>query len=338
MTGAWGMARAARAAGVCLLLTAVIAAPAPGASPTELRVALEAGGTLTWELRVMQWLALDRRYGVQAQPVKFATKAAAETALWGGAVDVKVDDWLFATRARTQGFRVQAVDAFSRAVGGIVVAKDGPVRTIGDLRGRRIGVSGAADKSYLALRAVAVSQFGFDPQKESQVLQVAPPLLSQLLERGEVDAIVQYWQFIPGLVATGRFRELTSAVTLLRRLVPGVELPFLVVVATDDAVRSKRDALRGFLTALREAKNQLAVHTDLWDGLYGEDLLALTDRTLETGLIARYRVGLPGPWDRAAIAGLATLTARLVSVAGPEVVGVEKLDPAAYNVDLVAKR
>ena len=318
-----------------VLVFAAARNPAAGAPASVLRIGEEAGGTLAWELWVILRSGLDRRYGFTLQPVRFATKEAAETALWGGEVDLKVDDWLFASRARRQGFHVQATDAFSRAIGGIMVPAAGPIRSIGDLRGRRIGVSSAADKSYLALRAVATAQFRFDPQTSSSILQAAPPLLNELLERGQVDAIVQYWQFIPALVSTNRFRELASAVDLLRRIVPGGDLPFLVVVARDDAVRAKAGSLRSFLAALRAAKRELASQPDLWDELFGQGRLGISDHQLIDGLAARYRLGLPGPWTKATVDGLAALTAKLIDVAGPEVMGVASLDPLAFNTDLV---
>jgi len=285
----------------------------------------------------MQKLGLDRRPDLVLQPTPFATKAATETALRGGEVDVKVDDWLFVSWARAQGVRVQAVDGFSRAVGGIVVRSGSPIRILADLRGRRIAVTSLADKSYLVLRTVAVARFGFDPQRESGVIAAAPPLLNQLLERGDADAIVQYWQFIPRLVATGRFRELASTAALIRRLAPG-DLPFLVLVATDDAVNTRAEALRAFLAGLHEGAAQLASRRDLWDELFDEGLLGLPDRAMVPGLMARFRSGIVSRWDQTTIDSLTKLTARLVEAAGPEIVGTAKLDPAAYNVQLIRTR
>ncbi|HLW48408.1 MAG TPA: ABC transporter substrate-binding protein [bacterium] len=331
--------RAAACTAAALAVTLCISLPpAPQArAAAVLRVGLEAGGSFTWVLRVIQRQGLDRRRDVAFQTTRFATKAAAETALRGGEVDVKVDDWLFATWARSQGLRVQAVDGFSRAVGGIVVRADGPIRSVADLRGRRIAVTGAADKSYLVLRAVSTSQFGFDPQQQSIVLSAAPPLLNHLLDRGDTDAIVQYWQFIPGLVATGRFRELVSTAALVRRIAPDADAPFLVVVASDEAVRSRPDALRPFLAAVREGAALLASRRDLWDALFDEELLGIPDRGMIPALMARYRSGIPGPWNQATVDALARLTAKLVAVAGSEVLGVSAVDPAAYNVQLTAR-
>lgn len=324
-------------AGLLVLATVVSCFPstwAMGGSGTPLRVALEAGGTLTWELHVVHRLGLDRVYGLDLEATRYATKAAAETALRGGEADVKVDDWLFVTRARDQGVPVQAVDAFSRAVGGVVVKRGTPLWSVADLRGRRIGVTSLADKSYVILRAVAVTQFGFDPQRESQVLTAAPPLLDRLLERGDVDAIVQYWQFIPRLISTGQFRELTSVHALLRRLVPRANLPFLVVVATDDAVRTRPGQVTAFLRAVRDAKSRLASTPALWSELSGAGLLGAPDPAVIPALMARYRAGLPGPWTDATIMGLQHLTATLVSVVGPDVLGVSHLDPRAYTTAL----
>jgi NitT/TauT family transport system substrate-binding protein len=333
-TAAWAAAGAAALAAA--LCAPPASAPAPQAGPV-LRIGLEAGGSFTWVLRVIEREGLDRRRDVQFRATRFATKAAAETALRGGEVDLKVDDWLFATWARGQGLRVQAVDGFSRAVGGVVVRGEGPIRSIADLRGRRIAVTSAGDKSYLVLRAVAASQFGFDPQQRSTVLSGAPPLLNRLLERRDADAIVQYWQFIPGLIASGQFRELASTATLVRRIAPEADPPFLVVVASDDAVRSRPDALRAFLSAVREGSALLASRRDLWDVLFDEELLGTADRSMIPALMARYRAGLAGPWNEAAVDGLTRLTAKLIAVAGPDVLSVRRLDPAAYNVTLTAR-
>jgi NitT/TauT family transport system substrate-binding protein len=305
------------------------AQPAPA-----LRIAQEAGGTLTWVLRVVQRLGLDRRHGVALQPTLFATKAAAEAALRAGDVDVKVDDWLFVSWARAHGMRVQAIDGFSRSVGGVVVRSGDPIRSIADLRGRRLAVTSIADKGYLALRAVATAQFGFDPRTVSGVIPAAPPLLNYLLERGDVDAIVQYWQFIPRLVATGRFRELVSTGALVRSLAPGADLPFLVLVATDKAIGTRARPLQGFLTSVREGAAALGSRQDLWERLFDDGVLGIPDRAMIPGLMTRYRSGLAGRWDRSTIDGLAALTARLVEVAGPEIVGVPRLDPAAYTTRL----
>jgi NitT/TauT family transport system substrate-binding protein len=303
-----------------------------------LRVGLEAGGTFTWVVRVMERLGLDRQAGVVVQARPFATKTAAETALRAGEIDLKVDDWIYPTRARQQGIRVQAVDAYSRAVGGIVVRRDSPVRGLEDLRGKRIGVPSLADKSYLVLRAVGVAQLGFDPQTASQVIPAAPPLLMQLLERGDLDAAVQYWQFVAQAVGAGRARELVSTLSLIRRIQPGVDVPFLLVVATDEAVRQRPEALRAFLAALRRAQGALAVRRDLWEALQAEGTIGIPDPRLLPNLMARYRLGLPGPWDPRTVAALQALTRRLVEVAGGEVVGVGSLDPAAFNTSLSGPR
>jgi NitT/TauT family transport system substrate-binding protein len=322
--------------GVVLTVLSAPASAAQDAIPAPvLRIALEAGGTFTWVLRVVHTLGLDRRHGVTLEPTPFATKAAAEAALRAGDADVKVDDWLFVSWARARGLRVRAVDGFSNSVGGVVVRSDGPIRTIADLRHRRLGVTSIADKGYLALRAVAAAQGGFDLQSASDVFPAAPLLLTQLLERGDVDAIVQYWQFIPRLVSTGRFRELASTAALVRRLAPGADLPFLVIVATDDVIRSRPDLVRAFLASVREGAAALGARRDLWDALFDDGVLGVPDRALIPGLMARYRTGMAGRWDQATIDGLGALTARLVKVAGPDIVGVSRMDPAAYSTQLV---
>jgi NitT/TauT family transport system substrate-binding protein len=328
---------------LCAVLVLAASAPpatfgVPAAAPEpELRIGLEAGGTLTWELHAMHDLGLDRRYGLNLLLTRYTTKAAAELALRSRDIDVKVDDWLFATRMRSQEVAVQAVDAFSRAVGGVVVRTGGPVRGIGDLRGRRLGVTSPGDKSYLVLRAVAISEHAFDPERDSHVISASPLLLDELFRRGDMDAILQYWQFIPALLSTGRFRELVSTATLVGRLVPNAGVPLLVVVATDDVVRTRPGVVRAFLRALRETKRALASRTDLWDALAGEGVLGIPDPPLVNGVRVRYQRGLPAGWTPATIAALQAVTAKIVAVAGAGIVGASQMDPRAYNVDLAGR-
>ena len=75
-----------------------------------------------------------------------------DLALAGDAVNLIVSDYMVVSIARTRGLDYTWVP-HSLTVGGVIVKKNGPVKTVRDLAGKTVAVSGGAnDKSYLLLR------------------------------------------------------------------------------------------------------------------------------------------------------------------------------------------
>src|SRR5262249_11122528 len=131
--------------------------------------------------------------------------------------DVIVSDFLFAARLTAGGKPVMFLP-FSSAEASLMTASGSPIHTIGDLKGRRIGVSGGPlDKGWLMLLAEAQRAHGLDLAREAAPVFGAPPLLQQQLEAGELDAALLYWNFAARLKAKG-YREVTSVERLARNL------------------------------------------------------------------------------------------------------------------------
>jgi ABC-type nitrate/sulfonate/bicarbonate transport system substrate-binding protein len=75
-------------------------------------------------------------------------------------------------------------------VSDVIVLKDSPFKTAADLHGKKFGVFSTSADSFKAARATMIEAFGFDVVKDTQLQQVAGPALNKLLERGQVDAIL----------------------------------------------------------------------------------------------------------------------------------------------------
>jgi len=291
------------------------------------RVGLQAGGTFAWVVYAMERYNIPQGLGLKVEPRTYATKQAAEVALRAGEVQVVVDDFIGVVLARQSGLPVRAIYPYSLLTGGVVVRSDSPIRAVPDLRGKRIGATSLDDKSLLLLRALAVARYGFDPQKESRILAVASPLMAELLNRGELDAALPFWHFIARMVATGQYRELISNTQMLRELGLPTDLPLLLVVAREDA---DPEALRRFLQGLRMAQERMKDDEAFWNEILDRGLYALPDRSLLPSVRQRWAQGLPNRWDAGVILGLTNLVQKLVQVAGPEVVGVRRLDTRAF--------
>ena len=72
---------------------------------------------------------------------------------------------------------------------------------------------------------------------------------------------------------------------------------------------------------------------EIFDLILEEELYTLPDPSLFPQVIERWKAGVPEVWDQQVIDGLVELTARMVELAGPEVVGVDRVDPEAFTLE-----
>jgi ABC-type nitrate/sulfonate/bicarbonate transport system substrate-binding protein len=72
----------------------------------------------------------------------------------------------------------------------VVVRKDSPYKTVADLRGKKFGAFSTGSGAFKAAQAAIIDGFGIDVLKDTQFQQVAGPALNKLLERGQLDAMI----------------------------------------------------------------------------------------------------------------------------------------------------
>jgi len=312
-----------------LLLILGVAAAQEGQT---VRIGLQASGTFSWVVHAMEYFGIDEKLGLTLTAETYATKQATEIALRSGDADIVVDDFVGVVQMRDRGVPVRGVYPYSRATGGVVVPVDAGIETLADLSGKTIGAASLDDKSLLILRALSVSEYGFDPQTESNVIAASPPLMEELLARGELDVAIPYWHFVPRMTATGDYRDLMQVSEMLDELGLSSDLPLLVMVARDGMDPA---VLRTFLRGFEMALTRMREDDGVWASILDNELYSLPDPSLFPSVRARWEAGLPEVWTQETIEGLVTLTEQLVEVAGAEVVGVEGIDPAAFTTEFV---
>lgn len=292
------------------------------------RVGVLAFGTVNWELDVVRHHGLDRGRGVTLEVVKLGSKIATAVALQAGEVNAIVTDWLWVSRQRAAGADYAFVP-YSVAVGSVMVRPGAGVASLADLKGKRIGIAGGpVDKSWLFLRAYVRKRHGFDPAQAAEPVFAAPPLLNQIMLRGEVDVALNFWHYAARLGAAGMV-ELVKVADLLPGL--GVEgpLPLIGWVFSEGWAGRNEKPLRGFLGASADAKKILARSDAEW-----ERLRPLTKAKDDATLIAlrdAYRAGMPGPLDRRAVKAAEAAFATLAEIGGAALVGKARaLSPGTF--------
>ncbi|MGB8275787.1 MAG: ABC transporter substrate-binding protein [Alphaproteobacteria bacterium] len=285
------------AGGLALLAAVIVAAAvmrggtaAPADARDVVRVGVLQFGTVNWELDVIQHHGLDAKEGVKVEPVVLASKNATAVALQGGAVDVIVTDWIWVTRQRSNGIDYTFAP-HSVIAGGVIVRPDSGIRSLDDLRGKKIGVAGGpVDKSWLLLRAYALKTIGVDLATVAEPVYGAPPLLNELMLKGELPAVLTFWNYEARLKAKG-MKQVIAIRDVLRSFGGSRDVPVVGWVFSEKWAKTHEAAINGFLRASAAAKKILATSDEEW-----ERIRPLTDAEDETTLVSlrdAYRSGIP---------------------------------------------
>jgi len=246
-------------------------------------------GTAQWVAEIIRRDGLDTKHGVALTMVTLANNDAGRTALMAGGADVVVSDWLFAASQRRAGTPL-CFAPFTNATGGVMVPADSPVRTLADLKGKRLGVAGGPlDKSWFIVQAAAQSGGGIDLAAETQPVYGAPPLLDAKLRQGELDAVLTFWNFTARLEAAG-FREAISVAACARTLGLTGSIDLVGFVFHEPWAMQHRAAIDGFLAAAAEAEDRLAHSDTTWQQI--RPLMQAPDDALFEALRRRFVAGI----------------------------------------------
>lgn len=283
--------------GIAAFLLSLLASAGVHAEPATVRIGVLKYGTVSWELDTIRHHHLDEQNDVRLEIVPLALKDAAAVAVQGGAVDVIVSDWLWVARQRAEG-RGFAFAPYSRAVGSVMVRPDAGIANLEGLKGKRLGVAGGAlDKSWLLLRAYTRQQTGSDAAAFVEPNFAAPPLLNQLMLKGELPAVLNFWHFAARLEAAG-MHKLIGIDEILGGLGIDRELPMVGWVFKEDWAREHRAAVDGFLKASDQAKALLARSDEEWLRL--REQMGAEDDASFIALRDGFRAGIPeGSFERA---------------------------------------
>lgn len=285
------------------------------------RVGVLKFGTVNWELDTIKHHKLDEKYGVDVDVRFFAGEDATNVAMMAGDVDIIVSDWLWVSRQRASGVDLTMVP-YSTSVGALMVRDDSPIKSLADLKGKKIGVAGGPlDKSWLFIQGLAKKEFSADLAQENEIAYGAPPLLAEKAQQGELDAVLNFWHYCARLEANG-FRRLIGTNEAANALGASGPVSALGYLFHDSWANAHPDAIEGFVKASRDAKALLGSSDEEWTRLAkvikaeGHELDVLRDR---------YREGIPNRTIDEEEEDAQKLYAVLAELGGEKLVGPSKV-------------
>ena len=262
----------------------------PADASTKVTIGVLKFGTVSWMLDTIQRNGLDKAEGVEIDVVPLASTEATAVGLQGSSVNVIATDWLWVSRERSGGADF-TFSPFTTALGAVMVPPNSPIKTLADLKGKRLGVAGGPlDKSWLLIVAYALRTANLDLRTETTQVFGAPPLLAEKAKQGEVDAVLNFWPYAARLEAQG-FKQLMGVEDVVSELGAKGEVAMVGYVFSENWAKEHAEAVQGFLRAAAKADELLATSNEAWEPL--KPLMRAEDEATFEALRRRYREGIP---------------------------------------------
>jgi len=141
----------------------------------------------------------------------------------------------------------------------LLVPKDSPVKTIADLKGKKVAYWPGAWSQQLTLRAL--EQAGL-PDNHVEFIKLMPIDAAAALPQGSIDAFPVWEPYISQQILFSGARPILTA----KNLMPGLS----AIAASTPAIDNKREAIADFLGRVKQARAWVDNHTDQYADLWAK--------------------------------------------------------------------
>jgi NitT/TauT family transport system substrate-binding protein len=293
-----GKRRSSSGAAGALLLILLVALPA--AAQEKLRVGKAISGAFTFTLLdVGVKEGLFEKQGLHIEAAEFAGGSKLQQAMASGSIDIGLDTGpdlsLVAKGAPVKGVAAMAGPPLDT---GILVRNDGPVKSVADLKGRKIGASVVTALINYLTKELSRHE-GWGPDGINLVATGSPTASLAFVKTGEIDGMAGDLGTLYNAEQNGAGHVLVTFAEAVR------DFHNYVVFATDSLITAHPDEVRRFLKAWFE--------TIAFANAHKEETIAIISSALryDRALVSRlYDTQMPmysrdGKFDAKALAALA---------------------------------
>lgn len=121
------------------------------------------------------------------------------------------------------------------------VLKDSPIKSVGDLKGKKVGINAFGSAVDLVLRVV-LKKSGLDPRRDVEIVEVAFPNMASAIREKRIDCGVLVIPFLAAESPKGDLRALFTGGDAFG------SSSVIFQVTTDAFLKAHEDAVRGFLS------------------------------------------------------------------------------------------
>lgn len=254
------------------VLTVVLTATTGAHAQTKLKLGDLAQSLNGIASNVMIEQGFDKKHGISVQYTTYPTLDGLFTAIRSKQVDVGFGGWTAFAQFRSKGFPVTMI--FPVGVGvtlDVIAPANSTYKSLGDLKGRRIGsYAGAAGTATVLYRVLAEKFYGYDPVAGGNMQYAGPGLMPTLVSRGDVQAALLFDPLAAKAVASGKFRSIANLADVYKEKV-GDDFLWIGMASNDDYIAKNPEALTNFVKAWIDAVEYVKSHPDVYVA-YGKKL------------------------------------------------------------------
>ena len=183
-----------------------------------------------------------------------------------GRVDIGFAGFTTMATARSQGRDTIVIYGVFSPVNAVFVPHDSALDSLDDLRGLRLGTFGGPGSTTFAfLSVIARNWYGLDLFNDVELITAPGPALIELLDRGDLDAVLLGTIESIEMQAEQRFRVLTDLGEEYRQR-QGGRAPAHVTIATNEEFAvANPDIVRDYLEAYRATIDYVRENPEVWD-------------------------------------------------------------------------
>ncbi len=312
-----------------LLAAAAQAQTAPKGDGGTIRMLINPAGTMSIPPLVIKKYNLDKKYNINVETTAYTSNNSATVALQGKSTEVVILDWLATARLRAGGIGVIGVAPFLTYVNSVVVPASSTVKDLPDLAGKKLGVHNKTGFDWIIMQAAAKKTYNIDLGKVVPIQEGAVPLLRGLMERNELEATQMWNSLAPEMLASGKFRTMLTIRDLSDKMgLPTV--PFLFFGMREEYAKEHPANVRAFVAAYKDAADIMMTDDALWAEQGAKMKLSPQATTffrdqVRRDLLKTFKPDMPK--------GLDDTFQALMDVAGPEVLGMQKMPAGLITLD-----
>jgi NitT/TauT family transport system substrate-binding protein len=215
---------------------------------------------------VMEGHGLLDQVGLKADKVKSLSPANLHLMVAERKVDIGFGGFTTMATARSEGKDIIVIYGVFSPVNMVFVRKDSPIKTLSDLKGKKLGAFGGPSSTTFAFLAViARNWYGIDLFRDAQLVTAPAPVLAELLGKGDIDAALLGTVESIQTFAQDRYRVLVD-LSAEYKAHQGGRAPAHVTVATNEEfAKTHPDIVRDYLKAYKNTLLYIHAHPEVWD-------------------------------------------------------------------------